>query len=384
MADDRSFLSRAASRLASRLGAERPGGVGGPRMQPHWPDAGMKAVLEAMQEPALLVDKALVIRFCNSTSQATFGAMSVGDPLSIRFRAPELLSAAQAVLETGTPRQVELAERAPRVRSFGVEIVGIREAPDDAPELLLFTMQDRTAERQIERMRTDFVANASHELRTPLASLIGFIETLQGPAHNDTGAREKFLAIMREQAGRMSRLIDDLLSLSRIETRPALGPGERVDLCRMLEEVRDALEARAGAAGLRLELEVPDTAVEVNGSHDELSRVFSNLVENAIKYAGGGERVIMGIRPAPKMQSTVEAFVQDFGRGIPAEHVPRLTERFYRVEEGKAAKADGTGLGLSIVRNILQRHNTRLLIQSRPGEGSTFAMRFPTMTKNRP
>ncbi|WP_062228703.1 ATP-binding protein [Aureimonas frigidaquae] len=344
-----------------------------------WPDAGMKAVLEAMQEPALLADRALTLRFCNAASQTTFGAMALGDPVSLRFRTPELVAAAQAVLTDAQPRRVALMERSPLARFFEIEIAGIRPEGADAPVLLLFIMRDRTGERKIERMRTDFVANASHELRTPLASLIGFIETLQGPARNDVKARERFLDIMREQAGRMSRLLDDLLSLSRIEMRPALAPGERANLCEILTSVRDAMEARALAAGLSLELVLPKTPVIVNGNADELSQVFSNLVENAVKYAGGGERVILGLRSVVQDANIVEAYVQDFGKGIAAEHVPRLTERFYRVEDGKTKAIVGTGLGLSIVRNILQRHQTRLQVQSRPESGSTFSVRFTLM-----
>nr|WP_244978003.1 ATP-binding protein [Aureimonas jatrophae] len=226
-------------------------------------------------------------------------------------------------------------------------------------------------------MRTDFVANASHELRTPLASLTGFIETLKGPAREDAAARERFLDIMLDQSRRMSRLIDDLLSLSRIETRRQLQSGERADLAHVLRSVAHEIEPQAREAGVALTLlGIGADPIWVNGDTDELVQVFTNLAENAIKYGRDGGRLEIGVETAPPLagKPQVEALVRDFGKGIAPEHLPRLTERFYRVE-GKTRER-GTGLGLSIVRNVLIRHRTRLRIVSEPGEGATFSVRF--------
>ena len=259
-----------------------------------------------------------------------------------------------------------------------VDILPIPVAGGGAPSFFLLVFRDRTGERLIERMRTDFVANASHELRTPLASLIGFIETLQGPAREDAGARMRFLDIMREQAARMSRLIDDLLSLSRIEMKRHIAVEGLVDLAELLAEVQEAMTPLAGDSDLQIDFDRPGEPRPVQGERDELLQVFSNLVENACKYAGGGGRIVLSVQQTSERGTPfLDAAVQDFGPGIPPEHVPRLTERFYRVDVGSSRAKRGTGLGLSIVRNILVRHRARLIVTSTVGAGSTFTARFP-------
>lgn len=333
------------------------------------------AAVSAMPEPALLVDRSLYLRFSNAAAQDAFGSLEEGDPVALRFRAPDVLAAAEEALASSEAREADYLERAPDDRSFSVDLLPIRVGEDRAgggETFLLMRFRDRTAERRIERMRIDFVANASHELRTPLASLMGFIETLQGPARGDRAAQKQFLEIMHRQAGRMARLIDDLLSLSRIETKRRLTAEDRADLAEVVEAVRSEMKALAQEVDVELVVEIGDVGpCEITGDRDELTRVFANLVENACRYAAEGRRVVIGLRP---VGDSIEAFVQDFGPGIEERHIPRLTERFYR------AKADafpgGTGLGLSIVRNILLRHGTRLVIRSKEGEGSTFSARF--------
>jgi two-component system phosphate regulon sensor histidine kinase PhoR len=224
-------------------------------------------------------------------------------------------------------------------------------------------------------VRVDFVANASHELRTPLASLTGFIETLQGPAKDDSAARERFLGIMREQATRMSRLVDDLLSLSRIELKAHVRPRDPVDLVAVLRHVIDAHSPLARESGVVIERELPNVPVIVQGDRDELIQVFDNLLDNACKYGGSGGRVRVTITaPTEGEPGETRVTVRDFGPGIPPEHVPRLTERFYRVS---ADQPRGTGLGLAIVKHIATRHHARLVIESRMGEGSAFTLVFP-------
>lgn len=346
-----------------------------PRRRSLWPDTGLKSVVEAMPEPALLVDAALTLRYRNGRCVEAFGEIALGDPIALRFRAPPFLAAAQAAVGGAEARSVDYVERLPVDRSWSVDILPIRDSERETPSFFLFLFRDRTAERRIERMRTDFVANASHELRTPLSSLIGFIETLQGPARNDETSRTRFLEIMRVEAGRMSRLIDDLLSLSRIETKPPLGAGDRADAAEIVTTVAELLAPMAASSDVEITVEgVMAAPVLVGGDRDELVQVVSNLVENGCKYAAGGRRLVLGLRNLT--DRSVEIFVTDFGPGIADRHLPRLTERFYRVEEGEGPRTRGTGLGLSIVRNILARHGTRLQVNSSLGKGATFAFRL--------
>ncbi|MCQ8783234.1 ATP-binding protein [Mangrovibrevibacter kandeliae] len=342
-----------------------------------WPEAGMKAVVETMRQPALMLDRNMMLRYRNSMSERAFGSMALGDPISLRFRAPELLAAIEAVIKGSGPASVGYTERRPTERTWSVEIAPIPAPQGEAPYFFLVLFQDRSAERRVERIRTDFVANASHELRTPLASMRGFIETLQGPAKDDAAARVRFLAIMHEQAARMSRLIDDLLSLSRIEMKRDVRPEERADLKGVLQEVCEILGPLAEENDVVLEWQPPAEDFVINGDHDELIQVFSNLVENACKYGSSGGRIVLTLAAVQEGGARYfDASVQDFGPGISAEHVPRLTERFYRVDVDASRLKRGTGLGLSIVRNILVRHRARLVVTSKIGEGSTFTARF--------
>ena len=228
-------------------------------------------------------------------------------------------------------------------------------------------------------MRADFIANASHELRTPLAALSGFIDTLRGPARDDAVARERFLAIMQAQAGRMARLIDDLLSLSRIELNAHLRPDKDVDLVAILRQVADGLQTLANDRAVEIKITAPPSPLVVLGERDELIRVFENLVENALKYAASGKRVEIELTRIEAAGGKREAqiTVQDYGPGIAPEHLPRLTERFYRVDVAESRAQGGTGLGLALVKHILNRHGGRLTIESTPGQGATFTAHLP-------
>jgi two-component system phosphate regulon sensor histidine kinase PhoR len=241
---------------------------------------------------------------------------------------------------------------------------------------MLLTLQDLTEARRVERMRVDFIANASHELRTPLASLLGFIETLQGSAQADAKARARFLEIMREQGRRMARLIDDLLSLSRIEQKQHLRPATEVDLTQVVRHVADTLAPLAREMNVELKLEA-EAPVIVIGERDELLRVAENLIENAIKYGAHPDAASYVEITVARRGKEGCIVVRDHGRGVAPEHLPRLTERFYRVDPGQSRAKNGTGLGLAIVKHILARHRGRLTIESRLGEGSTFAAFAP-------
>jgi two-component system phosphate regulon sensor histidine kinase PhoR len=232
-------------------------------------------------------------------------------------------------------------------------------------------------------MRADFIANASHELRTPLAALLGFIETLQGSAKDDSAAREKFLAIMQNQATRMARLIDDLLSLSRIELNAHLQPNTPVDLGRIVRQVVDGLQTLARDRDVEFNVNVPPDSPVVLGDRDELIRALENLVENALKYGAAGKRVDITLSRGTTRAGTPEArlAVRDFGPGIAPEHLPRLTERFYRVDVADSRAQGGTGLGLALVKHVLARHTGRLSIESTLGQGAVFMMHLPLPTE---
>jgi two-component system, OmpR family, phosphate regulon sensor histidine kinase PhoR len=228
----------------------------------------------------------------------------------------------------------------------------------------ILTLHDITALKAAEQMRADFVANAGHELKTPLATLVGFIETLLGAARDDAAARDRFLGIMRGEAGRMSRLVDDLLSLSRIELNEHVPPTSQVTFGLLVEQVVDVLELRASERGIHLELTLADDLPDVLGDEDELAQVFQNLIVAADCLANG----------TGPTGGFVRVVVADQGEGIPSEHLPRLTERFYRVDNARSRELGGTGLGLAIVKHILNRHRGRLEISSTIGTGSTFAV----------
>jgi two-component system phosphate regulon sensor histidine kinase PhoR len=281
-----------------------------------------------------------------------------------------------------TAQRVEFFERVPVDRWYEAIVTPISSsdvAPD--PGLMLLAFHDLTPLRRVEEMRADFVANASHELRTPLAALSGFIDTLRGPAREDRVARERFLGIMQVQADRMARLIDDLLSLSRIELNVHVRPQAAVNLVAILRQVADSLQMLARDRGVEIKIVAPTAPLVVPGDRDELIRVFENLVENALKYGASGKRVeislvpdVVGTSGAGKEAAVT---VRDYGPGIAPEHLPRLTERFYRVDVAESRAQGGTGLGLALVKHILLRHRGRLTIESEPGRGAAFTIRLP-------
>ena len=247
--------------------------------------------------------------------------------------------------------------------------VALATVGDARSDILLMTFHDLTPLRRVEEMRADFVANASHELRTPLAALLGFIETCRAPAKDDPAAREKFLAIMQAQATRMARLIDDLLSLSRIELNAHLRPDTPVDLAPIVRQVVDGLQTLARDRGVEIKVTAPAEPLIVLGDRDELIRVFENLVENALKYGAAGKRVDITLARSQTRAGAPEArvAVRDYGPGIAPEHLPRLTERFYRVDVAESRAQGGTGLGLALVKHILNRHGGRLTHRKHAG-----------------
>jgi two-component system, OmpR family, phosphate regulon sensor histidine kinase PhoR len=346
----------------------------------------LRSLVAGLPDPVVALDRDGRVLALNDRARALAPALRQGEPVSFALRMPELIEAISRAAKEGDEQRVVYFERVPMDRWYETIVIPVKREPGLArPDLVLITFHDLTPLRRVEEMRADFVANASHELRTPLAALLGFIETLQGSAREDSKARERFLAIMQEQARRMARLIDDLLSLSRIELNAHRRPDTPVDLVPIVRQVVDGLETLARDRGVTVNIEAAD-ALTVLGDHDELVRIFENLVENALKYGAAGKRVDIKLGLGTSADGDAEAFVsvRDYGPGISPEHLPRLTERFYRVDVTESRAQGGTGLGLALVKHILNRHRGRLTIDSAPGAGATFTIHLPTAVPAHP
>jgi two-component system, OmpR family, phosphate regulon sensor histidine kinase PhoR len=344
--------------------------------------ASAQAIVDGLPDPLIAVDRQRRIVRTNRAARTLLGPVPAERDLSMTMRHPQLLAAIDSLLETGADGNfvkpdrvsVELVVPGPPELDMIAHAQRLPRAAADG-SLVLIVLHDTTALRRAERMRADFVANASHELKTPIAGLAGFIETLRGPARDDAAARERFLGIMAEQADRMRRLVDDLLMLSRIEQHEHARPDAAVDLGRVLRSVLDLLQLKASSRNVRLQLDLDPGLPRAVGDSDELTIVFQNLVDNAIKYARPATAVKVAAKPASPGRIAVA--VSDEGDGIPAVHLPRLTERFYRVDTARSRQLGGTGLGLAIVKHVVNRHRGRLDIQSTPGRGSTFTVTLP-------
>ena len=349
----------------------------------------LEKLLAGFPNPVIVLNRRGEVVDFNARAGAIAPGLRRREPLSFSLRAPALIEAVRLAEATGTPQRAEISERIPLDRWYEASVTPLatRNVPTASGiDLIVVTLNDLTALRRVEEMRVDFVANASHELRTPLAALLGFIETLMGPAKDDPTARARFLPIMQAQATRMARLIDDLLSLSRIELNAHQRPEVPIDLVPVLKQVCDSLQTLARDRGVEIRTEFSETSVMVPGNRDELTRVFENLVENALKYGASGKRVDLRLTLTPGASGRGEAViaVQDYGPGIAPEHLPRLTERFYRVNVTQSREQGGTGLGLALVKHILNRHAGRLSIESTQGHGATFTARLPVAVEKTP
>jgi len=360
-----------------------------------------EAILSAFRNfpnPIIWLDSNGSISLANEAAVQHFGESLSDRHITSVLRAPSVIEAINNVLAGGNPERVAYTEPVPVERHFEALVSPINVspklagAPGDATTSALLVLQDFTAIKRTDQMRADFVANSSHELRTPLASLNGFIETLRGPARDDPDARDKFLSIMEEQAARMGRLIDDLLSLGRIELNEHVSPDDPVNLLKVTEEVVSATKPQAQKKGMDVSIKLSDDlAAEANthavpmvpGDRDELYQVLQNLVDNAIKYGKSDGHVAVEIKTQTDEASDepqIAVSVIDDGEGIPREHLPRLTERFYRVDVQRSRDTGGTGLGLAIVKHIVNRHRGRLTIESEVGQGSNFTVALPILS----
>ncbi len=337
----------------------------------------VSAVLDALPDPGILLSPTGQVVFFNAPAKRIFASLREGSHISSLIRAPEFLDAVSAAPRSGRAVSVVYAERVPVGRRLEATVAPLAQSGEPDSNILVL-LRDFTEGERINQMRTDFIANASHEMRTPLASLRGFIETLQGSAKEDQAARERFLPIMAEQAARMTRLIDALLSLSRLEMNAHVPPSDLVDLNDVLGHARDTLEPLASDNHTSLEVERFAKPAIVRGDRDELLQVLQNLVQNALKYGRPDGKVRIEAKHIPSLNQPARGrfaiSVVDDGPGIPAEHLPRLTERFYRVDVDSSREKGGTGLGLAIVKHILNRHRGELAIASTPGQGSTFTV----------
>jgi two-component system phosphate regulon sensor histidine kinase PhoR len=346
-----------------------------------------RLMVDAVPEPAVVLNAQARVVHANRLAEEQFGAGRRGGHMASMSRDPGLLAAVEAALATYETQAVELHGRVPVERRLLATVVPLEQAAAEerreAPTLLI-VFRDLSEQDRLARMRADFVANASHELRTPLAYLKGSVETLLGPAKDDPAARAAFLKTMGEQAERMSRLVDDLLSLSRVEMREYLPPSGEADLAAVIADVAETLKPMAERAGVGLTLSGLDDEAPVRGDHDELAQVFQNLIQNAVKYGRDGGKVDVRLtRDTGSQKMRYRVDVIDDGPGIAPQHLPRLTERFYRVNVAASRAKGGTGLGLAIVKHILNRHRGELAIVSRLGEGSTFTVVLPGIEGSR-
>jgi two-component system phosphate regulon sensor histidine kinase PhoR len=342
------------------------------------------AVLAGLPDPLILVGQNRRVLRLNPAAEALLGHDLRDRELALGIRNPNLLAAVDAVLKGGEQEAVEFTIPGKVERAMAARVLRLP-ATAREPASVMIALYDLTGVKQSERMRADFVANVSHELRTPLTSLIGFIETLRGPAREDAEAQERFLKIMEEQSHRMSRLVDDLLSLSRIELQEHTAPSSRSDIGQILHSVASTLELEAARRGMRVEI-AAEALPPVIGERDELTQVFQNLLDNAVKYGEDNTVIRVSARPLAKGgagerrlgRAGIKVSVFNEGEGIEREHIPRLTERFYRVDSRRSRRLGGTGLGLAIVKHIINRHRGVLEIESRPNEGATFVVYLPS------
>lgn len=333
-------------------------------------------IVDGIPVAALFIGDEDRITNANAAARMLFGEGLVGRHYIISMRHPGLLDAIEGTRRhRQTSRTRYIATRASGEVTYRVTVSPI------ANTSVLCVFEDITEQEQAGLMRRDFVANVSHELRTPLTSLLGFIETLQGAARDDAVARGRFLEIMAREAERMNRLVRDLLSLSRVESEERVRPRTSTDIVALVNTAATALRPTAEQSRVVLEVVGEEGPLNVPADSDQMMQVFQNLIENAIKYGAAGSCVTISVTRdnsnTQRLGPTVSIAVKDEGDGIDPIHIPRLTERFYRVDNHRSREMGGTGLGLAIVKHIINRHRGRFRIESRKGEGSTFTVILP-------
>lgn len=338
------------------------------------------AILDAIIDPAIVVDEGRRLVEANKLAYKTFPIANLGGDLALSMRHPSLLDAVATALAGEPATTTIMTFETPIFRVFEVHTKSLAvETPGKARILCLF--RDITQWRRADRMRRDFVANVSHELRSPLSSLIGFIETLAGPAKDDPDAQSHFLKIMGREAERMARLVDDLLSLSRVEAGEHIPPSGAADISEIVRDIVSAIKPTATDKGMEISVNLPEDLTPAIGQKDELVQVFRNLLDNAVKYGKDGTSVVVEgvaqVRIPDVGDPGVKIAITNQGDTIDAMHIPRLTERFYRIDKGRSRDLGGTGLGLAIVKHIVNRHRGRLTIESDAQRGNCFTVYLP-------
>ena len=334
-----------------------------------------RAMLERMPSALFVITRRGRVTYANQAALELLSNLRIGDHFANLFRAPDFVDAVNLALMEGESRQVSFTVLQDTKRYYEARVGLLPEGSDFGDSVhAIVQIEDRTTDKRAEDMRSDFIANASHELRTPLASILGYIETLRGHAKDDPEAREQFLEIMQKQAQRMQRLVEDLMSLSRIEMNEHVRPSTRCSINEIVADVVGSLRPLEDKHGVKIDLQI-DQPFEVLGDRDQISQVFTNLIDNAMKYgAGAGPVTIKLQKDNPRFPGRIGVAVSDNGAGISREHLHRLTERFYRVSVAQSRNKGGTGLGLAIVKHIINRHGGALDIQSTLGKGSTFTV----------
>ncbi|MCI5038944.1 MAG: ATP-binding protein [Donghicola eburneus] len=341
----------------------------------------IKTIVDGLPLAAMVVDQSRRLVCLNTLAEEIWGTGLANRHYEVALRNPVLTGAIAECFRDRKTFQTRISTIiGSRESTFSLKVAAIE---GEAFQGVLATFEDVSPLEDVGQMRRDFVANVSHELRTPLTALLGFIETLRGPAKEDARARDRFLGIMETEASRMNRLVRDLLSLSRVESEERMRPGQQLDLLGTVQSTVKALEPIAEDKGISVNLSAPDAEVMVNGDGDQLNQVFTNLIENAIKYGGTGGDVSVTVtildRDPTVRGPAVRVEVKDQGQGIDPIHIPRLTERFYRVDSHRSREMGGTGLGLAIVKHIINRHRGRMQIASALGQGSTFTVTLPRL-----
>ena len=335
-----------------------------------------RTIIEALPFPAMIIDPSLRVSEASQQPSDIFAGASAGRHLALIVRSPDVLDAVEAALRGETPADCEFDLTDGRRRRTIMATARSLGAGKGA--LLVF--QDKTELFEIGRMRTDFVANVSHELRTPLTAMSGIVETLKGVAGDDPAAQARFLDIIGEEVARMNRLVSDLLSLARVESG-LMAERTPVDIRKLVAQSVELLAGRAADLGVNIQISAPEAPVMASVDQDLLRHVFNNLIENAVKYGRAGGKVDVLIEESAEIRlpqgRAVAIKVRDYGEGIEPRHLPRLTERFYRIDKHRSRGMGGTGLGLAIVKHAIERHRGRLLIESTPGKGSTFTALLP-------
>jgi two-component system phosphate regulon sensor histidine kinase PhoR len=373
-----------AAAISAGIGERRPAkaAVEVPSHNDHVLPPLAREMLERLPDPLMLVNGGEKVFFANRAMRDVIGVGIERKHISAVLRNPAVLEALTRTAKTGEPGSVDFVVRVPIERNYQAFTARV----SSEPSVVMLLMHDLTSVKRTEQMRVDFIANASHELRTPLAAVSGFIETLKGPARDDVEAREKFLDIMGTESERMRRLIEDLLSLTRIELNEHVPPRDEVSLEDVVRQASASLVALAKADDITVTVDAASGLPPVAGERDELVQVFQNLIHNAIKYGREKGEVRIMLRPQAAVgrrgpESFITVSVKDDGEGIPAQAIPRLTERFYRVDVKRSRERGGTGLGLAIVKHIVNRHHGKLQIESKVGEGSTFTITLPSAKK---